>query len=120
MVKELIESAELLCNRLSILSMFSCMDELGHLQNVVGFPVSLCIPLVVRVVVMQVEAEIVGQRFEPAGEIVDMRETAEFHLHRAGIAGLHVRSLWMVVVSAVTEVVGVVVVSGMRDDVRRV
>ena len=70
---------------------------------------------------MQVEAEFVGQRFQTAGEIVDVRESAESNLHRTRCRVDCARGLGMVIVPVVVAVVSPMVADiQMRDDIMRV
>lgn len=69
-VKQRVDLSQCACQGLSILLMLLRMGELGGLQNLERFPVRFRVAAIVRIVVVQIEAEIVGQEFQPTGEIV--------------------------------------------------
>lgn len=48
------------------------MDKLRHLHQLVAFRIGFTEAVIVRVVVMQVQQELIGEFFQATGEIVDV------------------------------------------------
>ena len=61
-MERLIQSAELLLDGSSVMLVLSRMDVFCHLQNLIRLAVRFPVPRIVRVVVMQIEAELRCQR----------------------------------------------------------
>lgn len=120
-VEQPVESIQLLLDRPPIILVLGRVDVLRDIQHLVRLAVGFLEPTVVRVVVVQVQAELVRQSLQSRGEIIDMGKAAETHLLwliacrvRAAGAG----SLRMVVVlPALLVVRSVVMMPGVRNDV---
>ena len=102
------------------MSVLGIVNELRDLHQLIAFRVRLAEAVVVRIVVVQVQQELIGQFFQPAGEVVDVGETTELNLNRFGHRMIGGNCSWRVVVVAVVDVVCVVVIAVMRDNVCRI
>ena len=104
------------------MSVFRIVNELRDLHKLIAFRVRFAEAPVVRIVVVQVQQELIRQFFQSAGEIVDVGETTKLNLNRFGddSRGTDRCCPWRVVVVAVVDVVCVVMIAVMRDNVGRI
>jgi hypothetical protein len=60
------------------------VNVFGSIQNLIGGPICLGKTSIVLVVVMQIQAQLIHEPLQPAGQVIHMGERAEFDLDRPG------------------------------------
>ena len=83
MVEKIVDAAGGTAKSLGVASMLAAVDELGSLQKVVSFAVNLGKVRIVRVIIVQVQAKLIGQRDKMFRQLRVMPKGAEFNRHRA-------------------------------------
>ena len=120
MVEQRINSIQLRANGGSIVRVFSIMNVLGHLQNLICLCIGFAIAMVVRIVVVQVQAEFVAQIFQARRKVIDVGKAAELNLYGNGCdLRTDRRRLRGVVVAVVSYKIAAMLIgmAGMRNDV---
>ena len=69
-MEQRVHAVELALDRSAVVLMFGGMNVLGYFQQLIGFGVRFAESRIVRIVVVQVEQEFVGQRFKASGKVV--------------------------------------------------